>query len=87
MKLLKRIQILAMLPLLLAFGCSTDDDPTVLIPAVVSSNPAENDVDVAINSSIQVTFNKEMDPTTINSTSFSLKDGTNVVVGTVVYSN
>lgn len=87
MRFLKRIQILAMLPLLLVLGCNDDDDPKVVVPAVVSSNPAENDVDVATNSSVQVTFNKEMNGETISTTSFILKEGSNDVVGTVSYSN
>jgi hypothetical protein len=86
MKFLKRIQILAMLPLLLAVSCK-DDEPTVVVPAVVSTNPAIDEVDVATNSSIEITFNKDMDAATINTTSFTLIEGTNAVVGTVAYSN
>ncbi|WP_421895243.1 ice-binding family protein [Marinoscillum sp.] len=85
MKLLKQIGILALIPLFLLVGCK-DDEPTILAPAVVSSNPAENDVDVATNTAVEITFNKEMDATTINTTTFTLLKGTTAVAGTVAYS-
>ncbi|MEQ8582818.1 MAG: ice-binding family protein [Marinoscillum sp.] len=85
MKLLKQIGILALIPLFLLVGCK-DDEPTILAPTVVSSNPAENDVDVATNTAVEITFNKEMDATTINTTTFTLLKGTTAVVGTVAYS-
>jgi len=88
MNFLKYIRIIALVPLLFVLGCNNDDDPTDLVePAVVSSNPTENEQDVALNSSIEITFNKEMDASTINTTSFTLVEGTNAVVGTVAYSN
>lgn len=88
MKFLKRIQILAMIPLLLAVvSCSKDDEPTVLTPTIVSTTPADGDVDVAINSSIEITFNKEMNATSINATTFTIKEGGVAVVGTVGYVN
>ena len=85
MKLLKQIGILALIPLFLLVGCK-DDEPTILAPTVVSSNPAENDVDVATNTAVEITFNKEMDATTINTTTFTLLKGTTAVAGTVAYS-
>lgn len=84
MRILKRLQILALLPLTLAVGCK-DDDPAVLAPVVVSTNPAEDDVDVATNSTVEITFNKEMNAATINNVTFSIKDGTDNKVGTVAY--
>ncbi len=86
MKFLKRIQILVMLPLLIAVGCK-DDEPTILAPTVVSTNPTIDEVDVATNSSIEITFNKDMDAATITSTSFTVAEGATAVVGTVAYSN
>jgi methionine-rich copper-binding protein CopC len=87
MKYFKKIQLLAMLPLLLAVVSCNKDEPTILAPTIVSSNPAEGDVDVAINSSIEITFNKKMDATTINTTTFTVKEGEVNVVGTVAYSD
>lgn len=85
---LKYFLIIALVPLLFVLGCDKKDDPTDLVdPAVVSSNPSENEEDVALNSSIEITFNKNMDATTINTTTFTLVEGTNAVVGTVAYSN
>lgn len=88
MKFLKQIKILALIPLfIMAVGCSKDDEQIALAPAVVSSNPAEGDVDVAINTSVEVTFNKEMDATTINAATFTLLAGATPVTGTVSFSN
>lgn len=87
MKYFKLIGLLALLPLLFVVGCNKDDEPTILDPEVVSSSPVDNAVDVAINSSIEITFTKEMNASTINSTTFTLTEGSNTVAGTVTYSN
>lgn len=86
MKLLKYLLLLAVLPFMLVTGCKKDDEPTLEL-VVVSSNPSEDEVDVAINSSIQITFNKNMDAATINTTSFTLFKGTTAVVGTVAFAD
>ena len=52
-------------------------------PAVLSSTPADNANDVAANSTLSVIFSEAMDPTTINSSSFSI----NGVSGSVTYSD
>ncbi len=91
MKFLKTILILALLPLFIMLGCDDDDNittpPIGIAPEVVSTNPGENDVNVSTNSTIVVTFNSDMDAATVNSTNFTLKDGTDDVVGTVAYNN
>ncbi len=51
-------------------------------PTVTSTNPAAGATAVATNSTIRVTFSQNMDPTTINATTFTLKG----VAGTVQYS-
>lgn len=90
-KILKKFQILAMIPLLLVAGCSSDDDGSTpdatLSPAVVNTNPNLDAIDVAINTSIEINFNKVMEASTINTSTFTLATGTTNVVGTVTYLN
>lgn len=87
MKLLLRIQLLALLPLFMVVGCNKDDEPILLIPTVISSSPLMDETDVAINASIEITFNEEMETSTINTTTFTLVEGANSVAGIVTYSN
>ncbi|MEP6507773.1 MAG: Ig-like domain-containing protein [Gemmatimonadales bacterium] len=56
-------------------------------PTVVSVNPANNATNVATNTVVQVTFSEPMDPTTITTTTVSLKNTatTAVVPATVTY--
>jgi hypothetical protein len=53
-------------------------------PAVLSTNPASGATSVALNSTINVTFSKDMDVTTINNTTISVSNVTGVS-GTVTY--
>lgn len=59
---------------------------TTLAPTVISTNPANNAVDVEINKIITVTFSEAMESSTINSSSFTVKDGEMEVIGEVSYS-
>jgi hypothetical protein len=54
-------------------------------PTVSSALPANNATAVAITSKPTVTFSKAMDATTITAATFTLKQGTTVVAGTVSY--
>jgi hypothetical protein len=56
------------------------------VPLVVSTDPANTATGVPLNKKITATFNQVMDPTTINSTTFTLYNGTSPVAGTVTYS-
>jgi len=58
----------------------------VVPPTVLSIVPANNSTAIALNSKATVTFSEAMNSTTINSTNFTLKQGTNAVSGTVAYS-
>jgi hypothetical protein len=88
MKFIKKIQLVAMIPLLLITSCAKDDEATpTVFPVAVASNPAENDIDVAVNSTVEINFSKAMDASTINSTTFTLTEGTTAVLGTVTYAN
>ena len=56
-------------------------------PIVTATFPANFDVEIAVDTAVTVTFSNAMDPTTINSTTFSLKttSGGTAVAGTVTY--
>ncbi len=55
-------------------------------PTVTSVNPADSAVDVSISTSINAAFSEAMNPSTIDTTTFSLKDSlNNPVAGTVTY--
>lgn len=89
MKIFKKFQILAIIPLVLIASCSSDDDGStpVLAPTVVGTSPVENKLDVAVNTTLTINFNKAMDASTINTTTFTVLAGTTPVVGTVTYAN
>jgi hypothetical protein len=58
----------------------------VVAPKVLSVVPLNNAIGVAVNSKPAVIFSEAMNPMTINATTFTLKQGTTVVTGTVAYS-
>ncbi len=58
---------------------------TVVPPSVISTDPANNATGVALNKIITATFNMAMDPLTINSGTFILKQGSTVISGTITY--
>ena len=59
---------------------------TVVLPGVLSTDPLDNAVGVASNKVVAITFSKAMDPLTITSSTFTLKQGTTSVAGAVAYS-
>ncbi|MFA6360793.1 MAG: Ig-like domain-containing protein, partial [Dysgonamonadaceae bacterium] len=66
--------------------CKEDDyegEVTGVCPLVILTDPADGAVKVPLNKMITATFNEEMDPTTINATSFILMEGANSISGTV----
>ncbi|MES2374341.1 MAG: ice-binding family protein [Bacteroidota bacterium] len=54
-----------------------------LCPVVVSTDPTDKAVDVALAKLISATFNTDMSPATITAASFSIKQGTQIISGTV----
>lgn len=58
---------------------------TGLSPLVVSTDPANLAVNVALNKIITATFNMSMNPLSLNATTFTVKQGTTSVVGTITY--
>lgn len=69
-------------------GCENDDSPTPTptTPTITAKSPSSNATNVALNKVISVTFSESMNPSTINTTTFSLKQGNTTVLGTVGYS-
>ena len=61
--------------------------PDVTPPAVILTSPMNGAQNVAINSSITITFNEVMDASTINDQSITLSMGTGNVPGSVTYSD
>ena len=58
----------------------------ILAPTVTSVDPMDNAVNVAINKTLSANFSMVMDPLTISSSTFTLKNGTNTVNAAVNYS-
>lgn len=67
-------------------GCANDDFEEVIgvCPVVASTIPASNAVNVPVGQTITATFNEEMDPSSINSTTFTVV-GAAPIAGTVTY--
>ena len=57
----------------------------IIAPTVNSTNPSNGATAVAINSAIAVTFSKAMMPSTVGTATFTLKQGTTAVSGTVTF--
>ncbi|NCN43970.1 MAG: hypothetical protein COZ36_10305 [Piscirickettsiaceae bacterium CG_4_10_14_3_um_filter_44_349] len=66
-------------------GAATAVDTTA--PTKVSTYPVDTATDVPINRNVTATFNEALDPATVSSSSFTLKQGTTAISGTVSYSN
>ncbi len=60
-------------------GNSVDaNNPTVLL-----TNPADNSINVNLNKTVKVTFSEAMDPLTVNTITYTLKNGSVLVPGTI----
>ena len=55
-------------------------------PVVLSTDPLNNAINVALNKTVTATFDMPMDPLTITGTTFTLKLGSTAVAGAVTYS-
>jgi predicted RNA-binding protein with TRAM domain len=56
-----------------------------VLPVVLSTDPENAAINVALNKVIRATFSKTMDNSTINSTTFKVMNGTTPVSGTISY--
>src|SRR5450759_862216 len=86
MKLRKIFPIVAILLIVFLAGCKKkcDECPGVR-PTVTSTVPINNATDIALNTAVTATFSVGMDPSTINATTFTLKEGSTAVSGAVTY--
>ncbi|MBS1152100.1 MAG: hypothetical protein H6Q89_3798, partial [Myxococcaceae bacterium] len=57
-----------------------------IAPTVTSTYPSNNATGVALNANIGATFSLAIDPTTISASTFTVKQGSTAVAGTVAYS-
>mgnify|MGYP001788535549 CR=1 FL=1 len=74
--------------LILALGCKKVTEETGLVgicPQVVSTNPTDTASGVSVSTTIEATFNEEINPSTITTTTFTLKQGTTAIAGSVTY--
>jgi hypothetical protein len=65
------------------FTTGTTTDTTA--PTVASTDPVHGAIGVALSKSVKATFSEAMDPLTITTITFTLKQGTTPVLGTVTY--
>jgi hypothetical protein len=75
--------------LIFATGCEKDREEKGIIgvcPIVISTNPVNNAVNVSLNTKITASFNEVMNPSSINTATFVLKQGTTMISGVVTYS-
>lgn len=61
---------------------NVNPDPSIT-PSVIATNPENGAVDVAPNINISAVFNEQVDPQTVSSQTFYLREGDNNVPGTV----
>jgi hypothetical protein len=59
---------------------------TGIVPKVDSTDPVPNATGVALNKIIRATFNMPMNPLTLDLTTYTVKQGTTVINGTISYS-
>lgn len=88
------ISVFAAAALLLTAGCKKEEEPqptpapttpAPTTPSVTAKSPTANATNVSLNKVLSVTFSEAMDASTINSTTFTLKQGTISISGTVLY--
>jgi hypothetical protein len=73
------------LPADYAWSFKTGNSSSANRPKVISTDPADKDIAVALNKKIAAVFSKAMNASTITSGTFLLKQGTTAVTGIVSY--
>lgn len=66
-----------------SFTTGTTADTTA--PLVSGTNPSNNSNNIAVNTTVAATFNEALDPLSMTSATFTLKQGTTAVLGSVAY--
>jgi len=84
MKFKRLLPIFAIALIVLASACKKDD-AAIDNPMVSSSDPINEETSVGRNKAVSITFAEAMEPTTINATTFIVKEGTTEIAGTVTY--
>lgn len=85
----KKLVSTIVLSIVVLFGACSEDDfqETIgICPEVTATSPVNGETSVALNKVITVTFNEEINPATINSSSFTIVDGTTSIPGAITYS-
>ncbi|MCV9385979.1 ice-binding family protein [Reichenbachiella ulvae] len=87
MNYIKALMVVLLLPLILFTSCESDNDPSPVdgAPNVTSTNPLSNALDVSRSKTVSIVFNEAMDPSSINSTTLTLKQGSTSITGEVAY--
>lgn len=86
MKLTKLLSILALPAIVFMAGCNEKDDDTGIRPKVISTTPITNSTNQAVNTHVTATFSVDMDPASINNSTFTLKKDGSGVAGIASYS-
>ena len=68
------------------FSFTTGDASDIILPTLNSTDPLNNATDVVRNKVISLNFSEKMNPVTINTSTFTLKQGTTAIAGSVAYS-
>ncbi|PKP10426.1 MAG: hypothetical protein CVU09_07185 [Bacteroidetes bacterium HGW-Bacteroidetes-4] len=77
-----------LLPVAIVTSCNNNDDDDINgneSPVALSTTPQNNTTNTERNIVVSATFSQAMDPTSINSTSFTLKQGASTIAGVVTY--
>ncbi len=86
MKLKTILPIASMLlPIVLMTSCKDDDKTESLSPTIMVTSPVNNEIDIARNQAVTATFSEAMDASTINISTFTLKQGDISISGEVEY--
>jgi hypothetical protein len=77
---MKQIYVLVTIAIVLAtllMGCANDDFQVTpgICPVVIESNPSNSAINTPLNQTITVTFNEEMNPLTLNASTFIVRNG------------
>src|SRR2546427_279307 len=71
----------------MSWSFTTGVAPDTTAPILSAIGPANADTNVPLNETITASFNEAMDASSIDTTTFTLTQGTTVVAGTVSYTN